>query len=76
MKIWFAEATDHNRLIKEGRQFEISSPRLRLKTPWSKPKLKRPDRTYHARTDGSFREAAGLGWIVTQDDKGEGMAIT
>jgi ribonuclease HI len=27
-------------------------------------------------TDRSFREAAGLGWIVTPDDKGEGAPIT
>jgi hypothetical protein len=30
----------------------------------------------HAWTDRSFREAAGLGWIVTPDDKGEGPSIT
>jgi hypothetical protein len=29
----------------------------------------------HAWTDGSFREAAGFGWIVTEDDKGEGDCI-
>jgi hypothetical protein len=49
------------------------SPRVRLKTPWSKPR----DGTvrYHAWTDGSYREAAGLGWLITADSKGEGPAV-
>jgi ribonuclease HI len=73
---WFAEASDNNRLIKEGRQVEISTPRVRLKTPWSKPREGQPDRTCHAWTDGSYREAAGLGWVMTRDSKGEGPNIS
>jgi hypothetical protein len=75
---WFAEASDHNRLVKEGRQVEISRPRVRLKTPWSKPSARtrgQPEAACHAWTDGSFREAAGLGWVITQDDKGEGQDV-
>jgi ribonuclease HI len=70
---WFAEASDNNRLIKEGRQVEISSPRVRLKTPWSKAKAN--SQTCHAWTDGSYREAAGLGWLITRDQKGEDPVI-
>jgi hypothetical protein len=74
---WFSEASDSNRLVKEGREVEISTPRVRLRTPWSKPRVRlQPERICHAWTDGSYREAAGLGWVVTQDDKGEGPAVT
>jgi hypothetical protein len=34
----FSEASDNNRLVKEGRQVETSSPSVRLKTPWTIPK--------------------------------------
>jgi hypothetical protein len=70
---WFSEASDNNRLVKEGRRVEIGSPRVRLKTPWIKPR--NGILRCHARTDGSFREAAGLGWLITEDSKGEGSAI-
>jgi hypothetical protein len=74
----FAEASDNNRLIKEGRGVETSSPRVRLKTPWSKARAgpgEQPGRTCHAWTDGSYREAAGLGWPITEDHKGQGPDI-
>jgi hypothetical protein len=77
---WFAGASDNNQLIKEGRQVETSSPRVRLKTPWSKAKARagtggQLEHTCHAWTDGSYREAAGLGWLITEDQKGEGPDI-
>jgi hypothetical protein len=37
---------------------------------WSKPR-----EVCHAWTDGSFREAAGVGWLITKDSKGEGPVI-
>jgi hypothetical protein len=46
---------------------------LRLKTPWSKPRNGR--KGCHAWTDGSFRKAAGLGWLITKDNKREGPII-
>jgi ribonuclease HI len=77
---WYCEASDHNRLVKEGRKVEISTPRVRPKTPWSNNGAisggqEQPGVSCHAWTDGSYREAAGLGWVVTKDDKGEGPAI-
>jgi ribonuclease HI len=71
---WFAEASDNNRLIKEGRQVEVSTPRVRLKIPWSKPRAS--PHICHAWTDGSYRKAAGLGWVFTKDSKGEGPIIS
>jgi ribonuclease HI len=59
--------------MKEGRKVEISSPRVRLKTPWSK--LRNGREGCHAWTDGSFCQAAGLGWLITKDNRGEGPAI-
>jgi hypothetical protein len=70
---WFSEANDNNRLVKEGRQVETSSPRVRLKPPWTKPRDGAD--SYHAWTDGSFRGAAGLSWLITTDNKGEGPVI-
>jgi hypothetical protein len=61
-------------IIKEGRKVEESKPRLRHKTPWSP--AGRTGENCHAWTDGSFRETAGLGWIITRDDKGAGPPIT
>jgi ribonuclease HI len=71
---WFAEASDNNQLVKEGRQTEISSPRVRLEAPWSEPGEGR--KICHAWTDGCFREAAGMGWLITKDGKGEGPVIS
>jgi ribonuclease HI len=67
---WVSEASggSKNRLIKEGRTVEISTPRARLRTPWTQPRTGR--KSCHAWTDGSFQEAAGSGWIITGDDKG------
>jgi ribonuclease HI len=72
---WYSEATGSggNRLIKEGRAVETSAPRARLKTPWTQPRSGR--KLCHAWTDGSFKEAAGFGWIVTRDDKGGGPSV-
>jgi ribonuclease HI len=41
---------------------------------WSGPRAGRQP-SCHAWTDGSYREAADLGWIITQDDKGEDSPI-
>jgi hypothetical protein len=30
---------------------------------------------YIARTDGSFRISAGLGWVITEDDQGAGTIL-
>jgi hypothetical protein len=68
---WFSEASDNGRLIKEGRRVENSAPRVRLRTPWSGPRTGARD-VCHAWTDGSYRQAAGLGWIV---NKGEGTQV-
>jgi ribonuclease HI len=46
---------------------------VRLKTPWSKLRNRREG--CHAWKDGSFRQAAGLGWLITKDNRGEGPAI-
>jgi ribonuclease HI len=72
---WFAEASggSQDRLIKEGRSVERSTLRARLKTPWAEPTPGR--RLCHAWTDGSFREAAGFGWVITEDNKGEGPTV-
>jgi hypothetical protein len=54
------------------RDHEVAST-TRLKTPWSKAKAN--SQTWHAWTDGSYREAAGLGWLITEDQKGGGPVI-
>jgi ribonuclease HI len=51
---------------------ETCAPRVRLKTPWTRPTERIG---IHAWTDGSYRKAASLGWVITQDDKGEGPPL-
>jgi ribonuclease HI len=71
---WFTLAS--NQLVKEGQTIEETSPRPRRRTPWTTRSLNLPDKDIcHAWTDGSFRQSAGLGWIVTNDDGGTGPII-
>jgi ribonuclease HI len=75
---WFAEASDNNRLIKEGRQVEISTPRVRLKTPWSKPRAqRRTARPHLPRLDGWILPRGSRTWLGNHEGhKGEGPNIS
>jgi ribonuclease HI len=70
---WLSESSARIQLVKTRRACETSSLRIRLKTLRSQPGA--GDEVFHDRTDGSFREGAEFGWIVTEDDKGKGPPI-
>jgi len=73
---WFALASGQGQLIKEGQKVEEVFPHPRCYAPWVARGLNVPDvDVCHAWTDGPFRRSAGLGWIVTSDDRGAGPTI-
>jgi len=70
---WFQSATTHGKLLREGQNIERSIPELRQRTPWSDPLT--AGGVCHAWTDGSLRQSAGFGWLITLDDTGTGTAV-
>jgi hypothetical protein len=67
---WFKEASGRGQLLGEGRMVGTSAPAPRIPVPCivGLPAIDR--RTGHALTDGSFHKSAGLGWAITDDDRG------
>ena len=61
------------RLHKEGQECEITAPRSCQPTRWVNQS--NPEETRHGWTDDSYRQSAGLGWLITSDDQGTGLAI-
>jgi ribonuclease HI len=73
MSPWFRGASGNGRLVKEGQTLERIKPLLRDRTPWAPPE--EPLEMLHARTDGSYRKSAGIGWIITSDAMGGGESL-
>jgi hypothetical protein len=66
--------SNEGKFVKDERKIEITKPRQRLlSSSISIPET--PKYTIHAWTDGSFRESAGAGWLVTRDADGRVPAL-
>jgi hypothetical protein len=71
---WFVEASGQGKLIREGQRVGRIFLTPRRPTPVPGPTTP-AIRTCHAWTDGSFRQSARLGWVITEDEAGSGPTI-
>ena len=72
---WSARASANGHLIREGQQAKRSAPTPRLRTHWVGRRNPTPV-TCYAWTDGSLRESAGFGWLITTCGLGIGPALS
>jgi ribonuclease HI len=70
----FDEASSQGRLVKDGRTVEQCRPQRRQSLTWL-PLPAPVEGTCYAWTDGSYRNSAGAGWLISADPEGASPAL-